>query len=166
MKNSKKTALKKLTSCAAVSPAKISHTQERGRVLSGSVVDSGGNLCEPFAWYDQATQSWKMLQLSSNGEWEAFLETWPKAGMMRNGIAYRRAQSAQSTKENGSFSLPTIVATEGRGSCRNRYIGSQHFRGSKMSEGLRTCESDPLYTHPRFAEMMMGYPIGWTDLEP
>lgn len=44
--------------------------------------------------------------------------------------------------------------------------GSAHFRGAKMSEGLRTCETDPTYLHPSFAEAVMGFPIGWTELEP
>lgn len=61
--------------------------------------------------------------------------------------------------------LPTIVASEGKGACRNRYVGSKHFRGAKMSKGLRTTSTDPIYLNPSFAEKMMGFPVGWTDLE-
>lgn len=61
--------------------------------------------------------------------------------------------------------LPTISKQEPKGSSRKRYLGSQHFRGAKMSEGLRTCEDDPIYLHPCFAEAVMGFPIGWTELE-
>jgi hypothetical protein len=61
--------------------------------------------------------------------------------------------------------LPTIGKQESKGSSRKRYLGSQHFRGAKMSEGLRTCEDDPIYLHPCFAEAVMGFPIGWTELE-
>jgi hypothetical protein len=62
--------------------------------------------------------------------------------------------------------LPTIGKNEPKGASRNRYRGSAHFRAAKMSEGLRTCEDDPIYLHPSFAEAVMGYPIGWTALEP
>mgnify|MGYP001483663005 CR=1 FL=1 len=68
------------------------------------------------------------------------------------------------TSEIGYGLLPTLGKNEGKGSARNRYKGSPHFRGAKMSEGLRTCQSDPIYTHPNFAEAAMGYPKGWTDL--
>lgn len=62
--------------------------------------------------------------------------------------------------------LPTIGKNEPKGASRKRFLGSQHFRGAKMSEGLRTCEEDPTYLHPSFAEAAMGFPIGWTELGP
>ena len=62
--------------------------------------------------------------------------------------------------------LPTIAANEHKGTSRNRFVGSKHFRGAKMSEGLRTTSTDPIYLNPSFAEVMMGFPRGWTDLKP
>ncbi len=61
-------------------------------------------------------------------------------------------------------SLPTISATEYKGAQKNRYKGSRDFRGVRMSEGLRTCKEDPIYLNPSFAEVMMGFPVGWTEL--
>ena len=62
--------------------------------------------------------------------------------------------------------LPTLGKNEPKGASRNRYRGSEHFRGAKMSEGLRICEDDPIYLHPSFAEAAMEFPIGWTELAP
>ena len=62
--------------------------------------------------------------------------------------------------------LPTIGKSEPKGSSSKRFLGSVHFRGAKMSEGLRTCATDPTYLHPSFAEAVMGFPIGWTELQP
>ena len=62
--------------------------------------------------------------------------------------------------------LPTIGANEGKGASKNRYLGSPDFRGAKMCEGLRTCETDPIYLNPSFAELTMMWPLGWTDLKP
>ncbi len=107
----------------------------------------------------------RQRDLFSDLQWEEFSETWPRAGMMRNGIVYQQEPLDQSIKETGFLSLPTIVKNESKGSARNRYIGSIHFRGAKMSEGLRICESDPIYLNPCFAEAVMGFPIGWTDLQ-
>ena len=60
--------------------------------------------------------------------------------------------------------LPTISATEYKGSPKNRYKGSMDFRGARMSEGLRTCKKDPIYLNPSFAEVVMGFPRGWSEL--
>lgn len=62
--------------------------------------------------------------------------------------------------------LPTIGKNEPKGSSKVRYRGSRHFRGAKMSEGLRTSSEDPTYLSPSFAELVMGYPIGHTELVP
>ena len=85
------------------------------------------------------------------------------------------AQITQKT-ENAKFNnletviarlmLPTIGANEGKGSRKKRFIGSKDFHGAKMSEGLRICETDPIYLNPLFAELLMMWPLGWTDLKP
>jgi hypothetical protein len=62
--------------------------------------------------------------------------------------------------------LPTLGKQEPKGSSKKRFLGPPHFRGAKMSEGLRICADDPIYLHPSFAEAVMGFPIGWTELEP
>lgn len=64
------------------------------------------------------------------------------------------------------LTLPTLGANEGKGSSKKRFIGSPDFRGAKMSEGLRTCEQDPIYLNPLFGELTMMWPLGWTDLKP
>lgn len=61
--------------------------------------------------------------------------------------------------------LPTCSANEHKGSSKKRYLGSPHFRGAKTSEALRNCETDKIYLNPSFAEAMMGFPKGWTDLK-
>jgi hypothetical protein len=82
--------------------------------------------------------------------------------MIANGIAYQAQPLAHPISEIGYGLLPTIGANEGKGSSSVRFRGSPHFRGAKMSEGLRTCQSDPIYTHPNFAEAVMGFPKDWT----
>ena len=70
------------------------------------------------------------------------------------------------------FTIPTIGAigaigaNEGKGASRKRFIGSDHHKGAKTSEGLRTCYQDPMYLHPYFGEWMMNYPIGASNLKP
>jgi hypothetical protein len=142
--------------------AKILASLGRVPAYPDAVLDSGGRWCHPFAWYDQTTSSWRTWQRCLVGGWEKFKGTWPTSGMTRNGIAYQRVPLVPHNKEKEYLSLPTITANEGKGAGRKRYRGSKHFRGAKMSEGLRTCQTDPIYTHPNFAESVMGYEKDWT----
>ena len=79
-------------------------------------------------------------------------------------------KGASKTSGNGIITvlkgalLPTILRTEYKGSQKNRYKGSTDFHGAKMSEGLRICKEDPIYLNPYFAEVVMGFPSGWTEL--
>ena len=86
--------------------------------------------------------------------------------MMLNGTAYLLPTLASLTFVTGCGLLPTLGKNEPKGAGRNRYRGSTEFRGAKMSEGLRSGPSDPIYLHPDFAETIMGFPMGWTELEP
>lgn len=85
--------------------------------------------------------------------------------MIRNGIAYQAAPLVPLMSGIEFGLLPTIGANEGKGSSSKRFVGSPHFRGAKMSEGLRTCQSEPIYTHSNFAEAAMGFPKDWTLVE-
>ena len=128
-----------------------------------TIVICGPTSAEWFGCYDLDSSSWKIRQASLlTGQSEPFSETWPKAGMMQNGRCYRREMRVLSTNVSECLSLPTLGANEGKGSSAIRFIGSPHFRGAKMSEGLRTCASDPIYLNPSFGEVVMGFPLGYT----
>ena len=88
--------------------------------LPEPVRDSGGQWCVPFAWYDPSTSLWRTWQRcfapsdqkgsSSLLQWAPFLETWPRAGMTRNGIAYQRQPSVpltSATESSSSVIWPT-----------------------------------------------------------
>lgn len=154
-----------LTASLAASRAKIFHLQAKVPALPDPVQDCLGRWCVPFAWYDQNSGLWRTWQRCLIEEWARYLDPWPAAGMMRNGIAYLRDPLAHPTSAPEYTFLPTITASEGKGSGRSRYRGSLSFRGAKMAEGLRTCQSDPIYTHPNFAEAVFGLPKDYTALE-
>jgi len=79
--------------------------------LPASVLDFGGNSYEPFAWFDRASQSWRTWQRCLVEGWEQFSGTWPRSGMTRNGIAFRRAPLVPLTDEIASGLLPTPEAS-------------------------------------------------------
>ena len=64
-----------------------------------------------FADYDPATRSWRTFQGSLLAEWEMYSETWPRAGMTRNGTAYQRQPSAPLIREIASGLWPTPRTT-------------------------------------------------------
>jgi hypothetical protein len=132
-----------------------------------SAAECGGKWSAWWTRYDPDTSTWRTRQRSLVGGWEEFSETWPRSGSMRNGRCYLRQKSGPGTSESESGSwLPTIGKNEFKGAGKLRYRGSPQFRGAKMSEGLRTCATDPIYLHPSFAEYAMGWPHTWTELAP
>ena len=85
--------------------------------------------------------------------------------MMRNGIAYQLPSLVPGMNGTERGWLPTVLKNAGKGSPRDRYFGSPTYR-SNYAEGLRNGPDDPLYPQPDFAEQVMGFPIGWTELPP
>jgi hypothetical protein len=118
-----------------------------------------------FAKWNHTTLGWKTAQCSLFEDLELSLEIWPRWGSMRNGVCYQREMWELSICGNVyGYSLPTIGKNEFKGSSKARYLGSPEFRGAKMSEGCRTCETDPIYLNHLFAEKVMGFPTMWTGL--
>jgi hypothetical protein len=149
-----------------LSPVRTLALRERALDWQESEAGCGVNMPGSFANYDRATSSWKTYQLCFVEGLETFSETWPRAGMTLSGTAYRRRALVPLTSVTGCGLLPTLGKNEPKGAGRLRYRGSPEFRGAKMSEGLRNGPSDPIYLHPDFAELVMGFPPGWTELEP
>jgi hypothetical protein len=104
------------TSSAAASPARTSPTPARAQGSTGSARVFGASTPASFASFDPDTSSWRTSQLCLDGDLDEFSETWPRAGMTRNGTAYRLQPLAPLTKEIGSGSLPTPRANADRAS--------------------------------------------------
>src|SRR5690348_3123441 len=100
----------KPTSSVGAFPVKTSVQQATAPDLPASVRDSGGSFYEPFAWFDLSSRSWRTWQRCLVEGWELFSETWPRSGMTRNGIAFRRQPLVPLTDEIESGLLPTPEA--------------------------------------------------------
>lgn len=92
-----------------------------------------------------------------------YVQTWKRKRTPLGRLFWEHTASAPHTSDSGytGLRLPTIVAAESKGTSRKRFLGSPHFRGAKMSEGLRLCEDDPTYLSPWFAALVMGFPMAW-----
>ncbi|MDE2099154.1 MAG: DNA cytosine methyltransferase [Patescibacteria group bacterium] len=137
--------------------------------LPANVQDSSGRWLEPFAWYDHGTGSWRTWQRCFNEKgqmtWAKFLGPWHPAGMIANGIAWRRQPLAHPTIVPEHSFLPTILASESDGCSRKRFQGSPYSQNTRTAEAFRTSFDCPKYLNPSLAEELMGLPIGYTELE-
>ncbi len=89
--------LERLTLFTEVSRARILAPPALALALRVNEAVYGLSSSDAFAWLDRDTLSWRTLTRSRTGEWESFSGHWPLAGTMRNGIAYQRSPSGQST---------------------------------------------------------------------
>ena len=108
---------------------------------------SGPRLSDLLATYDRATSSWRTSQhcllAQVNGEADGlaeFSETWPSAGMMRNGKTYRRQPWALPIAESASGLFATPAKTSGHASDAEKgwWSGTSWYRpdGSKKQTNL------------------------------
>lgn len=119
-----------------------------------------------FARYDHDSSLWRTPQYSLLEGLDVFSETWPRWGTMRNGACLEVTQLPALSCEKGYGFLPALTKADSLGTGKKRFRGSAEYRGGKTIEGLRTSLTDPQYIHPDFAEWVMGWPIGWTELPP
>ena len=103
-----------------VSHVKTLVTPESVRGSTANARGCGQSTPELLASFDPATSSWRTSQLCLGGDLAEFSETWPRSGLMRNGIAYRLPPLAPLTGGIESGLLPTPTdASKGGGSSRS-----------------------------------------------
>lgn len=134
----------------------------------------GETFRESFARYDHATSSWKTWQACFIEEWTEFSETWPKAGMMRSGKAYRAASLVQTISAREYGFLPTPRYTDGKGqyvatlrTARKR-VGKSlagSFRAHWIHVVLVLRQLNKGWANPLFSEYLMGFPRNWSRLD-
>lgn len=106
-----------------------------------------------FDWslnYDPVSCSWKMSQVCLTGDLAEFSGTWPRAGTMQNGVAFRLPSLDCPTFGSGCSLLPTPGA-QGRG-----------VSGSNACYQLKSQIGRDFYFE-REVEALMGFPEGWTE---
>lgn len=108
----------KSMSSAAGSPARTSATSAKGKGSRATAAGFGANTRASFAFYDRGSLSWKTFQGSLLGGWAEFSETWPPAGMTRNGRAYRLRPLVPITFGSGFGWWPTPGANDWKGSSK------------------------------------------------
>lgn len=162
-KNTKESTLSPVASHASLTRSQVKDLlQEIHAIFGEKCIGSFARLSQNGSWL-KTFQGFS--QVSLGGTSEEFCETWPKQGIVYSGFAFQLQRLELGTKGRESGFLPTLGACEYRGASTPRYKGSSAYRGARMVEGLRVGPKCPLYLHPNFAEVAMGFPIGWTELK-
>ena len=119
------------------------------------------------------------VKLSQNGSWLKiahsllpedsipFCGTWPKWGTMRNGECSERTPLVYATKETG-YGLWPSPRKSNPGSRPNGKGGRVLSEEVAISIGLKVrgeYKATGIQLNPAWVEWLMGWPIGWTDLQ-
>lgn len=163
-----------LISSPAASPVR---TSARPASKSASVVPAPAcftRLCESQKIAVLESSSWKTLQIClpsmGGATLEPFSGNWPRSGTMRSGTAYRLPTLAHTTEGTEYGLWPTPCAVDHKEVFRSKKTLSRQIQNHQakwphavlMEHYSKTDE--PGHAHPEFAEWLMGYPIGYTDL--
>jgi hypothetical protein len=172
-----------LTLSPAGSPAKTYRSPADARALKVLGADYGQRSSVWLANYDPHSSSWRTSQIclvalaSNRGNGLAeFSETWPRAGMMRNGTAYQQPLSELHILVTGSGSWPTPNKSNGFApfsmlTMHRKALGLSRPSGAKMGFDLKWEPRSVPYLvdgwiNPILSEWLMGFPIGHTALPP
>jgi hypothetical protein len=149
--------------------AKTLVQQDEAQELTESAAVCGEKWRASFTKYDPDSRSWKTHQCSLVEDLESFLETWPQWGLMRDGECWEQMQLGLVTIEKEFGYWPTPTATDWNATGKLETLKRQ---GDKNGAGH---QNKPPYQYARkfnmkmplaAQEILMKWPLGWTDLKP
>ena len=160
--------------------AKTSQLQETELELTEKEVECGEKWQGSFTKYDPDSSLWKTHQCSLLGDLGEFLETWPTWGLLRNGECWDMTDSVVNTGETESGLLPTPVRSlfAHWSSAKAKFLNNGKRKSGvkvgsilwwEMTEQhlrLGGLEEKKMIPDPSCGEVVMGWPMGWTELRP
>ena len=146
--------------------------------LKGIDLDCGLKWLGSFTKYDQATCSWKTHQCSLFVGLEVFSGAWPRWGIMRDGLCWELSTPARPIDGREFGFLPTPARADGfmasQLSClrkKQTWETTSSLTARLLGKKFKLSGKDQkpkgkFLVMPRFAQWMMGWPDGWTNLTP
>ena len=90
--------------------------------------------------------------------------TWSVKAITSSCLILKLRLSEHSTGESGSRLWPTPRSCEWKGAAANRYYGGPNYR-HQLCDAVEATPSGIIgRLNPTWVEWLMGFPIGWTDL--
>ncbi len=153
------------TSSAADFPAKTFPRAARKPAWREPDLVSGMSSPDFLASYAPDLRLWRTSQTSLVEELATFFQTWPRSGTTRSGIAYQLPSLACRRPGSAFGLLPTLTAGDAKGARNGTAKGRSSAWGLTMTDWLWLNVEHGML-EPGSAEQLMGYPIGFTELEP
>ena len=133
-----------------------------------------------FAYFDPPSHSWRMYAGPLVGDGGPFSGTWPRWGSMRNGFVSMEPKYPTPSAGRDFSCWPAPVRTDARSSGRHTTTTGVMNPGTSLTDAVRSllrqdpdlsphCEAGKrsvVVIHPGFVETLLGFPAGWTALEP
>ena len=158
-----------LTLFRAAFPVRTSAPQGRALESTASDQECGTTWRGSWTKFDPSTSLWRTHQCSLLGGLDEFSETWPQWGLMRGGECWEQQTSALRISETVSGLWPTPVKSDAaarrpsKGWAGNSDLPSVVWR---RNGGDQNPSKPPAKLSARWVEWLMGWPIGWTSLQP
>ena len=174
-------------SCAAGSPVKTLASPEKALDSPANAADSGSSTPKRSKSSSRATSLSKMSVPFALADWIKCSGRSLRSGTMRNGIVYPRVPLVPLTGGIGSGLLPTPKATEHKGGhsskggpslgmmathnlwptpqARDHKDTGANVNWEKVKAKCKLAGAAGGSLNPTWVEWLMGYPLGWTDLE-
>ncbi len=168
----------KLMSYAEDSRARTSAPQTSKQSEStANAADYGEKWQEWLAKYNPITCSWKTRQLLLFEDSDESWEIWPQWGTIRDGMCFQPQKRERQSYDDESLYWPSPNASEWRDIAKAKTLSDLALRekfGASGRIGRTICKLSPqlhsslevVGLNPCFAEMLMGWPIGKTALNP
>jgi hypothetical protein len=137
--------------------------RDKARMMT---VSSGRKLTAYWKPSDPAGLCAKMLLETSHWASMVCLLTWNVVGTPGKRLLFQLQLSEPFTEETGYSLWPTLVASEWRGVAKDRFWGSPTYRSDKLASRFRKTKDDMTHLNPDYAEAFIGFPMGWTVLDP
>lgn len=144
-------------SSAGDSHAKTSRPLDGGGVLPVRKADYGSKWRELSVRYDLISYGWKTHRCLWLEDLEPLSVTFPRWGMIANGVLWERITQEPITSETGSGYWPTPTA-------HNAKEGNYPAERNRKTPSLASLVGGKL--NPTWVEWLMGWPQDWTSLEP
>ena len=146
--------------------ARMSAPEDRAKAFKEAALGSGSSMPDWLMSFDLSSFSWRTSQLSLQGGLTKFSGSLPRSGMMRSGIAYQLQPLAIPTRGTVPGLLPTPRHCDGtKGSGIRKDGGGAYGIGYVIARLLGLSQQTTTMFDPSFSELLMGFPIGWTELE-
>ena len=158
-----------LTSSAEDSHAKTFHPQAEVPESRASGPVCGEKWRELSVRFDRVTSGWKTHQCLWVEDLPWSSVTLPRWGMMRDGVLLERTtqEPVTSGTESGFWPTPCASDNKDRGNLSDPAIQRRMELGKQINLSMEVKKWPGGGTlNPNWVEWLMGWPLGWTSMEP